>query len=159
MAALLEMDIREFITKSVLHVFATMLSMRLDVLKPEEEINFDGEKVVGTVNLVGTLNGAVLIHVNDVFAKAMTASMLGIKADQVRSVANIDDAIGELTNMLGGNLKSRLSDYGFRCTLSIPSVTRGKDFSIQIMEGTRKERFVFRYQQNNLLVEVNIKDA
>jgi chemotaxis protein CheX len=89
----------------------------------------------------------------------MTASMLGIKPDQVRSNANIDDAIGELTNMLGGNLKSRLADRGFPCVLSIPSVTRGKDFQIQSVEGTRKERFTFRFQQNNLLVELNIKES
>jgi chemotaxis protein CheX len=159
MPALLEINLREFITKSVLHVFATMLSMRLDVLPPEEEIKFDGEKVAGSVNFVGAVTGVVHIHVSDVYAKSMTASMLGIKPEQVRSSSNIDDAIGELTNMLGGNLKSRLTDYGFKCVLSIPSVTRGKDFQIQTMEGTRKERFAFRFQQNSLLVELHIKEG
>lgn len=155
----LELDVRGFMTKSVLHVFATMLSIRLDVLPPEEEVTFEGEKVVGSVNFVGKMNGVVHIHVTDVFAKQMTASMLGIKPEQVRSVANIDDAIGELTNMLGGNLKSRLADHGFPCVLSIPSVTRGKDFNIQNVEGTRKERIGFRAQTNSLLVELNLKEG
>lgn len=41
-----------------------------------------------------------------------------------------NDVIGELTNMITGNLKTQMADNGYNCQLSIPNVTRGEGISI-----------------------------
>jgi flagellar motor switch protein FliN len=59
--------------------------------------------------------------------------------------------------MVGGNLKSALNDAGLACALSTPSMNYGDDFAITSLNMERFERFVFRHQQDWLMVEVGLK--
>ena len=38
---------------------------------------------------------------------------------------DVSDAVGEITNMIAGGCKSRLSDEGFNLYMSIPNILRG----------------------------------
>jgi len=67
--------------------------------------------------------------------------------------------IGELSNMIGGDLKSRLCDAGLPCQLSIPSITSGSDFKIESRGWVRSERFVCANQGQSAIVEIFIKPA
>jgi len=51
--------------------------------------------------------------------------------DDIGSDEEVNDVIGEVCNMVGGDLKSRLCDAGFTSSLSIPSITYGESFRIQ----------------------------
>jgi CheY-specific phosphatase CheX len=157
MNTLLDFKLRDFIDKSISHLFSTMLKMRLTPQDPEKEVKFDGEKIVGTVNLVGMIAGVLHVYVSVKHARLMTGSLLGVRSDQIRNLSNLDDAVGELANMLGGNLKSKLCDLGLACVLSIPSVTRGTDFQIQLPEGMVNERFVYTWQQQVICLEVSLR--
>ena len=55
--------------------------------------------------------------------------MMGIPAEELGDAETVD-VVAELTNMVGGSFKSRLSDAGFSCKLSVPSVLRGQEFQI-----------------------------
>src|SRR3546814_9799281 len=52
--------------------------------------------------------------------------MFGMEVDEV-SKADIDDAIGEITNMTGGGIKSMLEGS---CSLSLPTVIEGASFTV-----------------------------
>ena len=67
--------------------------------------------------------------------------------------------IGELCNMICGDLKSRLCDEGFNCELSIPSITTGKEFKIESRGWDRSEQFGFRSNDNTALVAVYMKSV
>jgi chemotaxis protein CheX len=69
----------------------------------------------------------------------------------------VNDAIGELANMTVGHMKSRLSDRGMPCVLTIPSVVRGRQLSIEPVSSTERRLFVFRCNDNQLVLEVFIK--
>jgi CheY-specific phosphatase CheX len=134
-----------------------MLSMELTEQDHQE---FTGaSRIVGSVSLAGSVSGTVNIHVSDTFASQITANMLGMELDEIDSDEEVHDVIGELSNMIGGDLKSHLCDAGFTCELSIPSITSGKDFSIESKGWAVNEIVYFQYQEHIALVEAFIKNG
>jgi len=150
-------DLPTFLRGATQEVFDTMLSMELTEHGNKE---FTGaSRVVGSVSLAGSVSGTVNIHVSDTFATQITANMLGMELAEVNSEEEVHDVIGELSNMIGGDLKSRLCDAGFTCELSIPSITSGKDFCIESKGWAVNEIVYFQYQEHIALIEAFIKNG
>ena len=152
-------DLPTFLRSATREVFDTMLSMGLEEDLKAERLFQDVSRVVGSVSLAGKVSGTVNIHVSEMFARLITANMLGMEVAQVENEEEIHDVIGELSNMIGGDLKSRLCDAGFVCELSIPSITSGKDFNIESKGWAVKEFLCFQYQEHTALVEAFIKNG
>lgn len=157
MAGLDALDLKSFITNSVNGVFDTMLSMPIEASEHDFDFNNDGKRIVGTVGFAGKVLGNVSIHVNEAFARSITAAMLGMELDEIEGDEEVHDVIGELSNMIGGDLKSRLCDAALDCELSIPSITSGSDFKVETKGWERHERFVFQNDADSGLVEVFAK--
>ena len=150
-------DLPTFLRGATQEVFDTMLSM---ALAEKKNTGFtEGSRIVGSVSLAGTVSGTVNIHVSDVFARRITANMLGMEPDEIDSEEEVHDVIGELSNMIGGDLKSRLCDAGFACELSIPSITSGKDFSIESKGWAVNEVVSFQYEDHIAVIEAFIKNG
>jgi len=73
-----------------------------------------------TVTISGEWNGAVSLEFGTGTAEAVSARMLGLADAGETDVA---DAIGELVNMVGGNVKSLMPGPS---TLSLPVVSAGR---------------------------------
>jgi chemotaxis protein CheX len=159
MATINTLDLKTFISNATKNVFTTMLSMDVEPVIVNIQPSEAGKYVVGSVCFAGTLMGSINIRVNDDFARRMTAAMLGMEVDEIEGDEEVHDVIGELCNMIGGNLKSRLCDTGFPCQLSIPCITYGNSFMIQSKDWARKELLAFRYQKHTALVEVYMKSG
>ena len=151
------LDLKAFIYNAITEVFNTMLSMEVEPLDTDLKESKDGAKIVGSVSFAGDVMGSIEIQISNTFARIMTAAMLGMELEDVEGEADVYDVIGEFSNIIGGDLKSRLCDSGFPCELSIPSITRGSDFEIEPMGWTRHERFAFRHQEHTALVKVFIR--
>ena len=154
MAGIETLNLKTFITNTINQVFDTMLSMEVEVSEADSEVASDSKRIVGSVGLAGEVMGNIHIHISDKFARLMTGAMLGMELEEIEGEEEVHDVIGEFSNMVGGDLKSRFSDFGFPCELSTPSITSGKDFKIESLDWTRHERFYFRHQQHVGLVEV-----
>jgi chemotaxis protein CheX len=158
MSGIHSVDLKSFVTNSVKSVFETMLSMRLEPEDPPNRQSVTtGKHVVGTVGFAGAVMGNVTIFVSRDFARAMTAAMLGMEAEDISGDEEVNDVIGEVCNMVGGDLKSRLCDAGFSCSLSIPSITFGDSFRVESKGWDRHEQFGFRNSHHSALLEVYIK--
>jgi chemotaxis protein CheX len=151
------LDIKEFVTSAITDVFTTMFSMKVKMDNGDSPVAGEGDQIVGSVSFAGEVVGNVSIYVPEGFAVKITAAMLGIEIGEVESDEEVRDAIGELCNMVGGDLKSRLSDFGFPCVLSIPTITIGSDFKIESKGWIRNERFGFKHREHIALVEVYLK--
>ncbi len=152
-------NLEAFLRSATQEVFETMLSMQLGEREDVTELPVGTNQVVGSVSMAGTVSGTVNIYVGDMFAKVITADMLGMELDEVDSDEEIHDVIGELSNMIGGDLKSRLCDAGFDCSLSIPSITSGKDFQIESKGWAVNEQVFFEYQDHIALIEAFLKNG
>lgn len=156
METLFTIDIKSSVTKSVLDVFDTMLSFPLE-LQEGEVPDLGDMRIVGSVNFAGQVSGIIHIHVKKDFALIMTSAMLGMTPDEIEGEDEIKDVISELSNIIGGNLKSFFNDSGFYCALSTPSITMGDDFTIKSLNTERYESLSFRYQEHIVLIEVGVK--
>jgi len=151
------LDLRGFISGAMNEVFDTMLSMNIELADEGVHGNVGGERIVGSVGFAGKAVGSVSVQVNEAFARSITAAMLGMEECEIEGDEDVHDAIGELSNMVGGGLKSHLCDQGLTCDLTIPSVTTGSDFGMEIKGWERKESLVFRHHEQLALVNVYIK--
>jgi chemotaxis protein CheX len=86
--------------------------------------------VTGIVNIEGAWRGAVVVRCPYALAALVTAAMLESEAV---SLDDVRDALGELTNMVAGNLKALLPEPS---TISLPTVAFGSDYEIDVL-GTR----------------------
>ena len=110
----------------VCSVFATM--MGLEVWPGDEPCPATAGMLTGAVYLTGQWAGAACIHCEPQQAREFAARFLGIPPpDAIDN--DVRDVIGELANMIAGNLKCTLAP-GIR--VSIPSVTDGADYSLRV---------------------------
>lgn len=157
LAMINSVDVPTTVINSVIDVFYTMLSMELDNIPAVPE-NFREEKrTVGTVSFAGDVDGLFNIQVNDKFARIMTAAMLGMEEDEVVGEEEIFDVIREMSNIIGGNLKSTFVDAGLKCVLSVPSLANGLDFRVEALNIIQTQRFLFKYQDHTIIVDAGIK--
>jgi CheY-specific phosphatase CheX len=112
-----------------------MLSMPLAPVEKGAAQPVAGSQLVGAVNFAGEVQGVMSLHVDERFGRDMTASMLGMKPEEVEDEEQIKDVIGELTNIVAGNVKTDFLDSGLKCIISAPSITRGSDFKIDPSDG------------------------
>jgi len=160
MSGIQEVDLKGFVTKAAQGVFKTMLSMPLELEDPPNIASVTtGKHIVGTVGFAGAVMGNISIFVSRQFAREMTAAMLGMAVDEIGSDEEVHDVIGEVCNMVGGDLKSRLCDAGFTCALSIPSVTFGENFKTESKGWDRHECYGVRNGLHSALMEVYVKAA
>jgi len=85
--------------------------------------------------------------------------MLGIEDAEVDPGEMVNDAVGELSNMVAGYVKSRLCDAGSQCTLTIPSVVRGQQLSVELSSNVTRRVIGFRNGENQLVAEVMVKES
>jgi flagellar motor switch protein FliN/FliY len=152
-------EIRTPVVESVLDLFDTMLSMKVETCDPENLMGWDSPRIAGSVSVAGEIIGTIKVETTDAFARLMTSEMLGMDLEEIEGEDEVKDAILETCNIVGGNLKSALNDNGLSCVISSPTVTLGKNFDIETLNMARYEKFAFRYQEHNFLVEVCLKLA
>ena len=134
-----------------------MVSMEIEHTDSEPQVAADTSRVVAGVNFAGNIAGMLNIQVTTDFARQMTANMLDMEPEEIEGDGEIKDLLSEISNIVGGNLKSALNDADLACVLSTPSMTYGGDFTIKSLNMERFERFVFMNQQDWVVVEVGIK--
>jgi len=151
------LDIRHFLNGHVVDVFETMLSKKATPAQDGTSPEF-AERITGSVGLGGdTVTGAVYLHLSAEFANQIAATMLGLLPEETLPDNDVNDVVGECTNMLAGGLKSVLCDKSFECAVSTPAIIRGASFNIESMPDVRHEIMVYECGGNRFTVEVHIK--
>jgi chemotaxis protein CheX len=151
-------QISEYLSRHLCDVFEMMLSIKATSSEANEAHHLHGERVTGTVGLAGeAVTGSVYLHVTAAFSVQATATMLGMAPEEIKGTAEINDVIGEVTNMLAGGLKSWLCDSGAACALTTPAVIRGTSFEINPKPGVQIILLGFDSGEHKGLVEIHIK--
>jgi chemotaxis protein CheX len=157
-AATLPAEIRHYISGHLEEVFSTMLSMQLATTATAEPVKFAGERVTGSVGIAGdTITGQVYLHLSAPFAAKGTAAMLGMAIEEISGPAEVNDVIGEVTNMVAGGLKSWLCDSGSACALTTPAVIRGTSFSVMPKPGVEQIFIAFECGADHGLLEIHVR--
>jgi chemotaxis protein CheX len=108
-------------------------------LEPKAEMPYFLEKgaiqdwdISAVIGLTGEARGTVVISMRDDLAIKLTGILTG-KSHQVL-YDDVVDAVGELINIIAGNVKQELEDT-FRLVISLPAIVTGKEHHINWPEG------------------------
>jgi chemotaxis protein CheX len=120
---------REDLGRIAHDIFDTMLG--LEIQPAEQEWQPARDRLIGAVYLAGAWRGAVLLECDRDQARHFTDRLMSVPVpEEVND--DVRDTMGELANMIGGNLKSILPRG---VVLSMPSVVEGSDYSLRICGG------------------------
>lgn len=119
--------ISDSVRQAVIDVFDTMLSLRLEPLENAEGAGIPPvitSGVVGSVGMAGRINGAVYMSYPEALACSIVAKMMGEPPSSIDQ-PEVTDVIGELANMVAGDMKRRTSEKGYHGLLVPPVVMLG----------------------------------
>jgi chemotaxis protein CheX len=88
-------------------------------------------------------------------AFAVTGSFLGMEVSTMNE--DVEDAIGEIANMLGGNIKSILSENGRDIALSLPSTISGAQYGFQTLKSADKTVIHYETSSGSFMVELQLE--
>ena len=98
-------------------------------IEPQDSPLPVGERTMSAcVHITGAWSGAVARSCNTGLAIEAAQIMLGVNSSDAK-LGDMQDCMGELVNMIGGNVKALLPET---CQLSLPSVVEGSDYSVRI---------------------------
>ena len=84
---------------------------------------FDVAAWSAATTISGGWQGVVTVELDEALARVLTTRMLDLPADEAAGDSDVTDAVGELVNMIGGNVKSMMPGPS---VLSLPSVAAGR---------------------------------
>ena len=120
--------ISDKIIESTLEIFTGMVMMEISVIgEPMLKLGPLKESITGMIGLAGTHKGVLAVHFPKLLALDVTSRFLGMEVEEIN--LDVQDAIGEIANMLGGNLKTILSGQGKDIQLSLPSTIYGDEYT------------------------------
>ncbi len=130
----IELDMLERIVKSV---FITMLDLTVSANQMTHRP--DMSRLTSFVQMTGDWNGVVLLECSPRQACLFAGRILSMEPPDIVD-DGVCDALGELANVIGGNLKCGMST-GVR--LSMPTVLDGRDYDVRMDKSEVRERIAF----------------
>lgn len=144
--------------KDVQDVFITMVGVE-DLMQLPVQVDVTThfkECLTAMVGLAGTYNGLVTIHIPWPLAILFTSLMLGMEVTEIDD--DVNDAMGEIANMVAGSFKQHLSKGGSDIQLSTPSVVNGADYVVS--SGNNLENITLKFSKDGewFMVSLSIEE-
>lgn len=105
----------------------------------------------GLVSISGAYNGIISLRIESALVRGAASVMFGIPADQV-SDDDMTDAVAELTNMVGGNLKCLVDQPS---QLGLPKVEKVEEAQVPQTDSS----LTLRSQEGKVVVQVQASAA
>ncbi len=100
-------------------VAETVLNMSIDPLPPREPLSAEQQSMFAWVRISGAWEGSVMIGCSGQLARRAAGAMFDVPPEDATE-SDLSDAIGELANVLGGNVKGLVPGPSL---LSLPTVS------------------------------------
>ncbi len=148
-----EIDLGIEIINGTKDVFSSMLMMEIEGLdlsnQPRSKIPSNLTSMIG---LGGGIRGLLAVHCPAEVAQSITGSFLGMEVKEIDE--DVKDAIGEIANMVAGNLKIAYADAGLNIELAIPTTVIGDSFRISGIGGARRHNVSFKMESGTFWIEL-----
>lgn len=152
------MDVGQAIIDGTAEVFTTMLMVELEAGKPIEGPGGEVESnLTSMLGLGKDIKGMLAVHCPASVAKDITGTFLGMEVAELDD--DVKDAIGEIANMVAGNLKIFFQEHDMTIELAIPTTVVGKSFRTAGMSGAIRIAVPFTMNGATFLIELKYVDA
>ena len=147
------MNVGQAIIDATTEVFSTMLMVDLEVGETVE--GKDGDIPANITSMIGLgkdIRGMLAVHCPAVVAKDITGSFLGMEVTELNE--DVKDAIGEIANMVAGNMKVAFGEDGKNIEIAIPTTIIGDSFRTSGMAGAHRVAVYFTMNNEVFLIEL-----
>ena len=132
-----EVDFAQIVLESARENFETMIFMPIEeVTEPGQSIA--GNALMGTITFKQALEGCFSIACSKECALAIALNMLGMAPSEELSDEEVRDAMGEVTHLIMGSIKSNLHEYTKDLVVSAPLVVSGQTLGNNLGDGAEK---------------------
>jgi chemotaxis protein CheX len=118
-------------------------------IKKEEKAGGD---VSGIIGITGETDGSLSISFSEPCICFIVSNMFGETISKLNN--EVEDAVGEITNMISGDARRELAEQGMVLEGAIPTVVSGKDHSIKHMAKGPSIAIPFSTKAGHFVVEV-----
>ena len=145
----------ELVDQSVAEVFGVMLGFATEAALPPSRSDNPGDQPerMAIVGFSGAIRGSCGIRLTSLAAQAVASAMLG-GAEVPPDCDSIDDAVGELCNMLAGGWKGRIPVLDASCMLSPPAVISGRDYRVHLRSASVAISRTYRFEDFTIQVTI-----
>lgn len=139
-------DLTEKLIKFTQNVFHRMVSMDVEGEVFTGDISIPGCHLTAMVGFAGSVVGMAAVHSSERFGRMVAGAMLKSDGKDFAGV-DIRDAMGEVTNVIAGQMKAHLSQCSDEENLvfeqSVPSVICGEQYEMYTV--TKVPRICIRF--------------
>ncbi|MBT3185274.1 MAG: chemotaxis protein CheX [Nitrospina sp.] len=111
-----------------------------------------GDGVVGIISFMGDVNYIIMLALPKDSAIAMASKFCGFDIDY--DSPDMGDVVGELANVLAGDIVARMSKEDFKVTMSLPTIMRGHDVEPLLPRGLPLEKLSFSMAEGHFMLKV-----
>ena len=111
--------------ESASEAFQTMIFLPIEKLEDDSQKVDSETSLICSITFMGPFQGVLAINCALATAEKVARAMLMMEPDDELTESDTCDALGEVTNMVIGGLKSRILEELGEIQISIPSVVRG----------------------------------
>jgi chemotaxis protein CheX len=145
--------------KTVAEIFEMMLGLEIEVVEtsdpgPDTPESDDRTAIVG---FSGAMRGSCQVRMTAQAARSIASAMLG-GAPIAEGDDSIDDALGELCNMLAGGWKNDTPGLSSECALSPPTVISGRSYRVHMVKPSVKVSRLYRFDVHTLHLTLCCED-
>lgn len=153
---------QDYFTEALLEgsreVFETMMFMTVEPCNDVYDA-IEGEEILGSITFKGRIEGCLAICCNLECAGEIAINMLGMEPDEELSDEEVEDAIGEVANMILGAVKTRIMDQVGDVQVSIPSVVKGSEMTSSMGEGAEEISVLVNIDEHIAELHLMYRDA
>lgn len=144
------------IQKSMVEIFSTMVMMDVSPTESDIQLNESLQDCISAViGFSGVRKGLIAIHMPTKVALSITSSFLMMDVSEVNE--DVKDAIGELANMIGGQVKNVLTEGGKDINLSIPTTINGSSYEFSCNAETDRILTSFEVESGIFTVDYQLE--
>jgi chemotaxis protein CheX len=152
------LDIVSFAKPAINQVFQTMLNTRLiehGDKQPNGQFAIKEEKqIAASIGFTGAFTGVISLILGESLAVTLTKRMLSMDPHESVSTEYLKDALGELTNMVAGQVKTKLCDKGINTIMSVPVVIFGKTLNVDGAQHSKCQRIELLCESKPVVIQL-----
>lgn len=139
------------VKESVFSIFATILGSS-PAHRDSSNGRMQGEGLVGIISFVGDITWLLMLELPEQSARSMATKFCGFDIDY--DSPDMADVVGELANVLAGDIVGRLSNEGVKVALSLPTIMRGQNVEPLLPRGVAQSQMNFSSNEGDFSLKL-----
>jgi len=127
------LEYQQCVADAVMDILKATCGVQLQPQQEDEQAGSDGV-IIAVISLVGDVEWSIFLGLPRETVPVLVAKFAGFEIPF--DSEDMGDAVGELANILAGDVKRRLEAKGVKTNISLPCVIRAESLEVLVQRGT-----------------------